>query len=213
MNKKRYILLLIIVSIITSLIIENNVNNYNSQINFKSVYGGSTAKSFLIGSNISVAAGSWEIYDATAAAARLVITSGGAIFNKAAAGGYTSFIGVIGPGNVGNRYLHARINTIGSMMVWIKIFGYSYAGGILEGIGGGYVDGGTGTIAQNYNNGSIPIIHQNGNYIEVVVDTVGTGTSNRWGNITFLGGTDNLTTIQPLEIMTYSWTSTTTRVY
>ena len=61
----------------TTLIIENNVNNQNSQINFKSIYGGSTAKSFLIGSNISVAAGSWEVYDATAAAARLVITSGG----------------------------------------------------------------------------------------------------------------------------------------
>ena len=63
----------------TTLIIENNVNNQNSQINFKSIYGGSTAKSFLIGSNISVAAGSWEIYDATAAAARLVITSGGVV--------------------------------------------------------------------------------------------------------------------------------------
>jgi hypothetical protein len=63
----------------TTLLIENNVNNQNSQINFKSIYGGSTAKSFLIGSNISVAAGSWEIYDATAAAARLVITSAGKI--------------------------------------------------------------------------------------------------------------------------------------
>ena len=100
-------------------------------------------------------------------------------------GGY-SLIGTIGPGGTGNRYLHARINTIGSMMVWIKIFGYSYAGGILEGIGGGYVDGGTGTIAQNFNNGSIPIIHQNASYIEVVVDTVGTGTTNRWGSISFI---------------------------
>ena len=61
----------------TSLVIENSVNNYNCQINFKSIYGGSTAKSFLIGSNISVAAGSWEIYDATASAARLIIISSG----------------------------------------------------------------------------------------------------------------------------------------
>ena len=153
----------------------------------------------------------------TGALERMRITSGGTIFNKqwfgaSIMGGY-SLIGTIGPGNTGNRYLHTRINTIGSMMVWIKILGYSYAGGILEGIGGGYVDGGTGTIAQNFNNGSIPIIHQNAGYIEVVVDTVGTGTTNRWGSITFLGGTDTIATVQPLEIMTWSWTSTTTRVY
>jgi hypothetical protein len=148
---------------------------------------------------------------------RMRITSAGVIFNKqyvgaTLMGGY-SLIGTIGPGNVGDRYLHARINTIGSMMVWIKIFGYSYAGGILEGIGGGYVDGSTGTIAQNYNNGSIPIIHQNGGYIEVVVDTIQSGTTNRWGSISFIGGTDTIATVQPLEIMTWSWTSTTTRVY
>jgi uncharacterized protein (DUF2147 family) len=153
----------------------------------------------------------------TGALERMRITSGGTIFNRqwfgaTLMGGY-SLIGTIGPGNVGNRYLHARINTIGSMMVWIKIFGYSYAGGILEGIGGGYVDGGTGTIAQNYNNGSIPIIHQNGGYIEVVVDTIQSGTTNRWGSISFIGGTDTIATVQPLEIMTWSWTSTTTRVY
>jgi hypothetical protein len=153
----------------------------------------------------------------TGALERMRITSGGTIFNRqwfgaTLMGGY-SLIGTIGPGNVGNRYLHARINTIGSMMVWIKIFGYSYAGGILEGIGGGYVDGSTGTIAQNYNNGSIPIIHQNGGYIEVVVDTIQSGTTNRWGSISFIGGTDTIATVQPLEIMTWSWTSTTTRVY
>jgi hypothetical protein len=153
----------------------------------------------------------------TGALERMRITSGGTIFNKqwfgaTLMGGY-SLIGTIGPGNVGDRYLHARINTIGSMMVWIKIFGYSYAGGILEGIGGGYVDGGTGTIAQNYNNGSIPIIHQNGGYIEVVVDTIQSGTTNRWGSISFIGGTDTIATVQPLEIMTWSWTSATTRVY
>jgi len=67
----------------TTLIIENNVNNYNCQINFKSIYGGSTAKSFLIGSNISVAAGSWEVYDATAAAARLVISNTGVLTHNA----------------------------------------------------------------------------------------------------------------------------------
>ena len=80
----------------TTLLIENNVNNQNSQINFKSIYGGSTAKSFLIGSNISVAAGSWEVYDATAAAARMVIASDGTIqqyagTNQATGGSYNTF--------------------------------------------------------------------------------------------------------------------------
>jgi hypothetical protein len=57
-------------------IIENTINNYNSQINFKSIYGGSTSKSYLVGSNINIGNGSWEVYDNSAATSRLVITSG-----------------------------------------------------------------------------------------------------------------------------------------
>ena len=61
----------------TTLTIENATNNYNSQINFKSIYGGSTAKSFLVGSNINSGGGSWEVYDATESATRMVISSTG----------------------------------------------------------------------------------------------------------------------------------------
>jgi hypothetical protein len=57
-------------------------------------------------------------------AEKMRITSGGAMFNRAATAGHTAFIGAIGPGNVGDRYLHVRINTIQNMMVWIKVFGY-----------------------------------------------------------------------------------------
>ena len=144
---------------------------------------------------------------------RVRITSGGSMFNRASTAGHTAFIGAIGPGNVGNRYLHVRINTIVNMMVWIKVFGYAYTVGNIEGLSGCYIDGGTGAVAQSYQNGSIVAQHQNSNYLEIVVDTVSTATTNRWGSISFMGGTDNLTTIQPLEIIAYSWTSTTTRVY
>jgi hypothetical protein len=61
----------------TTLTIENATNNYNCQINFKSIYGGSTAKSFLVGSNINSGGGSWEVYDATESATRMIISSSG----------------------------------------------------------------------------------------------------------------------------------------
>ena len=144
---------------------------------------------------------------------RMRITSGGAMFNRASTAGHTAFIGAIGPGNVGDRYLHVRINTIQNMMVWIKIFGYAYTVGNIEGLSGCYIDGGTGAATQAYQNGSIVAQYQNSNYLEIVVDTVSTSTTNRWGSISFMGGTDSIATIQPLEIMAYSWTSTTTRVY
>jgi len=149
---------------------------------------------------------------------KMRITSGGTIFNPqyigaSIMGGY-SLIGTISPGNTGNGYLHARINTIGSMMYWIKVLGYSYVYGIIEGLGGGYIGGGTGGVNQGFVSGSIAAMYQNNGYLEIVVSFGGIGsTSNRWGSITFFGGTDNITTVQPLEIMTYSWTSTTDRVY
>jgi len=62
-----------------TLTIENATNNYNSQINFKSIYGGATAKSFLVGSNINSGGGSWEVYDNTSAATRLAISNGGSV--------------------------------------------------------------------------------------------------------------------------------------
>ena len=145
------------------------------------------------------------------------ITSGGTVFQKGYSGstlmGGFSIIGTLSAINVGDRYLHVKINTIGTMMFWIKIFGYSYTVGILEGMCGGYIGGGTGGVNQAQLNGSIVAQYQNNGFLEVVIDTISTATTNRWGSITFLGGTDALTTVQPLEIMTFSWTSSTTMVY
>jgi len=140
-------------------------------------------------------------------------TDGNGFFRNPGAAGYTVHIGSISPGNVGDRYLHVQLNTIGSMMLWVKVFGYVYTTNVIEGLGGGYVGGGTGGLDQAFQNGAIVAQYQNSGYVEIVVDTVNTATTNRWGSITFLGGTDSITTIQPLEIRAYSWTSTTTRVY
>ena len=59
------------------LTIDNTIDNYNSEISFKSIYGGTTAKEFRIGSNIGVGSGSWEVYDVTASETRFSISSGG----------------------------------------------------------------------------------------------------------------------------------------
>ena len=148
---------------------------------------------------------------------RLKLTNTGALFHKGYVNGNLmggfSVVGTISAINTGDRYLHVRINTIGSMMYWIKVFGYVYTTNIIEGLGGGYVGGGTGGVNQAFQNGAIVAQYQNGGYVEIVVDTVNTSTTNRWGSITFLGGTDAITTVQALEIMTYSWTNSTSRVY
>lgn len=61
----------------STITVENTVNNYNSDIKFTSIYGGSTSKSYLIGSNVNVGSGSWEVYDATNPATRFIISSTG----------------------------------------------------------------------------------------------------------------------------------------
>ena len=96
-----------------SLVIENSINNYNSQINFKSIYGGSTARSYLIGSNISIAAGSWEVYDATVAAARLVITNDGTMLvgGASSSGAYNLSLG----NATANTYYQVRSTNTNSL--------------------------------------------------------------------------------------------------
>jgi hypothetical protein len=96
-----------------SLVIENSINNYNSQINFKSIYGGSTARSYLIGSNISIADGSWEVYDATVAAARLVITNDGTMLvgGASSSGAYNLSLG----NATANTYYQVRSTNTNSL--------------------------------------------------------------------------------------------------
>jgi hypothetical protein len=179
-------------------------------VDFK-VAGGTT---WTTGGNIRF----WTQAGASTPLERMSVTSRGTIFNKQYVGtnlmGGYSLIGTISPGNTGNGFLHVRINTIVNMMVWIKVFGYSYVYGLIEGMCGGYIGGGTGGVNQGFINGSIAAQYQNGNFLEVVVSLGGAGaTSNRWGSVTFLGGTDTIASVQPLEISAYSFTSTADRVY
>ena len=148
---------------------------------------------------------------------RMRISNVGSVFYKGYVGGTLlggfSVIGTISAINTGDRYLHVKINTIANMMYWIKIFGYVYVTTIIEGMSGGYIGGGTGAVQQVFANGNIVTQYQNNGFLEIVVDTINTSTTNRWGSITFLGGTDTIASVQPLEIMAYSWTASTARVY
>jgi hypothetical protein len=148
---------------------------------------------------------------------RMRISNVGSVFYKGYFGsslmGGFSVIGTLSAANTGNRYLHVKINTIANMMYWIKIFGYVYTTTIIEGMSGGYIGGGTGAVNQTFANGNIVTQYQNNGFLEIVVDTINASTTNRWGSITFLGGTDTIASVIPLEIMAYSWTASTTMVY
>jgi hypothetical protein len=131
-------------------------------------------------------------------------------------GDYTSFIGSTCAGGSGNRYLHVQISTAGGDMFWVEVIGYDYGGNSIYGRAGGYVYLYTtsSTVYSGVVTGSIVAQHQNTSaYVELVVDTNSTATSNRWGNYVFRGGTDTITGSQPLEIIQYSYTSTTAKVY
>jgi hypothetical protein len=63
-------------------------------------------------------------------------------------------------------------------------------------------------------NGSIVAQYQNGSYyLEIVVDTVNSGTTNRFGSQVFRGGIDPINTPHSLSIIQYSYTASTAQVY
>ncbi len=147
------------------------------------------------------------------------ITDTGAIHckEKSNNGDYTMYIGSINPGGSGNRYAHVQINTDGGEMFWVEAIGYDYIqGGSIYGRAGGYV--------YNYANqtdvysdsihGDIVALYQNTSArVEIVIDLTATQTNNRWGSVVLRGGCDTITTSAPLEIIQYSYTSTTAKVY
>jgi len=191
--------------------LQSSANNANAYVVLSS-----GNKSYITGLSGDIS-NSYIIYDNTAGVERMRITSGGTVFNKqyvgsTLTGGY-SLIGTISAINVADTYAHVKISTIGSMMYWIKVFGYQYIYGLIEGMSGGYIGGGTGAVQQAFQNGSIVAQYQNNGYLEIVIYSLSTATTNRWGSITLFGGSDTIATVQPLEILEYSWTSTTTRVY
>ena len=133
-------------------------------------------------------------------------------------GDYTSYIGSVSNSGSGARYAHVNISTAPGDMFWIEVIGYDYANssGSIYGRSGGYIYSylTSTTVYSNVLNGDIVAHYQltNGTY-EAVVDTKRSDTTNRWGSIVFRGGTDTITGTQPLEIIQYSYTGTTAKVY
>ena len=117
---------------------------------------------------------------------------GGSILNRHATTnqGRHFHVGTVSAWSNGNRYVHVQLSTSGSAMLCVHVFGYSYLHGLIEGMGAGYNYNNANQTAMynNYKNGSVVGMHQNtsNSYSEVVIDTVGTGTSNRSVSYTHL---------------------------
>ena len=146
------------------------------------------------------------------------INDSGAVHHpeRSSDGDYTSYIGSVNHAGNSNRYIHVNISTSGGDMFWIEAIGYDYGGRIIYGKCGGYIYN-TGNQTAVYSGViSDDIVAQyqlTNNTLEIVIDTGGTGTTNRWGSVVLRGGTDTITPSQILDVIQYSKTSTTTKVY
>ena len=70
------------------------------------------------------------------------------------------------------------------------------------------------SVYQDVVSGSIVALWQNtSGRAEVVVDTGSTATNNRWGSFVFRGGHDTISTSHEIELIQYSFTSSTAKVY
>ena len=143
---------------------------------------------------------------------------GGSILNRHvnSTQGRHFHVGTISPWSNGNRYLHVQLSTSGNAMLAVHVFGYSYLNGIIEGMGVGYNynNANQSAMYNHYENGSVANMWQNSSnsYSEVVIDTVGTATSNRWGAIAIYA-TDDLGQTDKLEIVQYAFNASAARLY
>ncbi len=148
---------------------------------------------------------------------RMRITDGHCIFAPETGGNgdYTMYVGTVNAGGTGNRYAHVQIGPVNGSMYWFEVMGMDYTASIIEGRAGGYQynTGASTTPYASVVNGAISTQYQTASGIELVIDTASTGTSNRWGSVTIRGGTDTISANTPLEIIQYSYTSATTKVY
>jgi hypothetical protein len=146
----------------------------------------------------------------------MVIKDSGAIFcsEEGNNGDYSMYIGSVNGGGTANRYIHVQVYMSGSMY-WIEAIGYDYTAKSVYGRSGGYLYN-TGATYDPYSrvtSGDIVAQYQTSAGIEIVIDTGSTATSNRWGSVVLRGGTDTISPNCPIEIIQYSYTSSTTRVY
>ena len=147
---------------------------------------------------------------------RMRINDGGGVFcaEIGSNGDYSMYIGSVNAAGTGNRYVHVQVYMTGSMY-WIEAIGYDYTANLIDGLAGGYLYNvaATNDPTSRVLQGDIVAQYQTAAGIELVIDTGATGTSNRWGSIVLRGGTDTISPNCPIEIIQYSYTSTTTRIY
>jgi len=167
------------------------------------------------GANEGIVSNGSDLLFYTQGVNNLTISSGGSIHFKFSGGtqGDYNIIGSVAPQGSGNRYAHVRISTGGGEMYYLEVFGYNYGHSLTQGRAGGYVYGSGNSIYNSQLTGNIVAQYKNNNYVEIVVDMISTDTGNRWGSFVVKGGTDNITAYQPLTIIAYSFTSSTSRVY
>ena len=166
----------------------------------------------------AIPTGSHLIFRNNGSVEKMHITDTGSVYHpeQGSNGDYTSYIGSVSNQGGGARYMHVNISTAYGDMFWIEVKGYDYGAGLIDGRSGGYIYN-TGTQTNVYagvQSGDIFTQYQltNGT-LEVVIDTGQSGTTNRWGSMVFRGGTDTINGSQPLEIIQYSYSSSTSKVY
>ena len=137
-------------------------------------------------------------------------------------------IGSVSNYNTANgRYIHAQLSTAQNNMFHIVMEGYTYTTGQRSGRCSGYVynygsggNGATGSfggpgVYDGRVSGNIVAMFSNSNNarIEVVIDTGNTGTGNRWGSYTLVGGDDHISSYAAIEVVQYTTSSNAARQY
>ena len=116
----------------------------------------------------------------------------------------------------GNQYMHVQFQAQGGDMLHIHFFGYDYGGRYRKGGAGGYIynTAGQASLYSGVVDGHCVAVYQNiQNRVELVIDTGGGSTSNKWGSYVFFGGTDTITNNSPLRLVQYAWNASTARMY
>ena len=147
-------------------------------------------------------------------------------------GSYTIHGGQMSMHGTGNRYMHIKFDMPSGAMWYMKIEGYEYNGNwtstvngatinsdkVHYSLSGGYIYSGQAMFngKAKAHRGITPVWYLHGNDLCVYIDTVSTGTGNRWGFYRFSGGHDGIvgrSSAQPIAIVAYSFSSGTSNPF
>jgi len=147
-------------------------------------------------------------------------------------GSYTIHSGQMSMHGTGNRYMHIKFDMPAGAMWYMKIEGYEYNGSwtstvngasvsndkVHYSLSGGYMYAGQALFngKAKAHRGITPVWYLHGNDLCVYIDTVNTGTGNRWGFYRFSGGHDGIvgrSNAKPIAIVAYSFSSSTSNPF